>query len=201
MSKKTKIIENFSDPLKLFEKWFMEAIKSEASDPNAMNLATISKNFKPSSRIVLLKNFDKKGFVFYTNLKSRKGISILANSSVVLNFYWKSLFRQIRIEGKAKVVSNKDADEYFNSRPRESKISAWASNQSSRLKSRKELQDKFDFYKNKFKNKEISRPSNWKGFRVNPKTIEFWQKNPFRLHDRVEYTKKGKIWSKIRLYP
>ena len=201
MSKKTKIIENFSDPLKLFEKWFKDAIKSEATDPNAMNLATISKNFKPSSRIVLLKNFDKRGFVFYTNLKSRKGISILTNSSVALNFYWKSLFRQVRIEGRAKVVNNKEADAYFRSRPRDSKISAWASKQSSKLKSRKELQDKFDFYKKKFKNEEIPRPYSWKGFRVNPTTIEFWQKKPFRLHDRVEYKKKGELWSRIRLYP
>ena len=127
------LIDSNKDPIILFNRWFEEAKQKEVKDPNAMNLATISNNLKPSSRIVLLKSFDEKGFVFYTNAKSKKGNSINFNSQVSLNFHWKSLLRQIRIEGIAKKVTNKEADEYFNSRPEESKIGAWASEQSSEL--------------------------------------------------------------------
>ena len=148
-----------------------------------MNLSTISETLMPSSRIVLLKSFDQNGFVFYTNVKSKKGNSIKFNSQVSLNFHWKSLLRQIRIEGIAKLVTNKEADEYFHSRLNESKIGAWASEQSSELKTREELENKFKNYTEKFKEKIIPRPLYWTGFRVEPLLIEFWQDMPLRLHD------------------
>ena len=195
------LIDSNEDPIILFGKWFEEAKQKEVKDPNAMNLATTSNNLKPSSRIVLLKSFDEKGFVFYTNSKSKKGNSIISNPYVALNFYWKSLFRQIRIEGMAKQVSENEADTYFNSRPKESKIGAWASKQSSNLKNRKELENKFAEYSQKYKNKIIPRPTYWTGFRVKPSLIEFWQDMPFRLHDRVAYKKSGKNWLTKRLYP
>ena len=195
------LIDSNEDPIILFGKWFEEAKQKEVKDPNAMNLATTSNNLKPSSRIVLLKSFDEKGFVFYTNSKSKKGNSIISNPYVALNFYWKSLFRQIRIEGMAKQVSENEADTYFNSRPKERKIGSWASKQSSNLKNRKELENKFAEYSQKYKNKIIPRPTYWTGFRVNPSLIEFWQDMPFRLHDRVEYIKSGKNWLTNRLYP
>ena len=147
MIETANLIDSNKDPIILFSKWFEEAKQKEINEPNAMNLATISNNLKPSSRIVLLKSFDEKGFVFYTNAKSKKGNSIISNPYVALNFYWKSLFRQIRIEGMAKQVSENEADTYFNSRPKESKIGAWASKQSSNLKNRKELENKFAEYK------------------------------------------------------
>ena len=145
------LIDSNEDPIILFGKWFEEAKQKEVKDPNAMNLATTSNNLKPSSRIVLLKSFDEKGFVFYTNSKSKKGNSIISIPHVALNFHWKSLFRQIRIEGMAKQVSENEADTYFNSRPKESKIGAWASKQSSNLKNRKELENKFAEYSQKYK--------------------------------------------------
>ena len=185
----------------MFSRWFDEAKQKEVNDPNAMNLATTSKNLKPNSRIVLLKSFDEKGFVFYTNAKSKKGNSIISNPYVALNFYWKSLFRQIRIEGKAKLVSENQADVYFNTRSKESKIGSWASQQSRELADRKELKEKYREYSNKFRDGVIPRPPHWTGFRVEPTLFEFWQQMPFRLHDRVEYKKRGKIWLINRLYP
>ena len=195
------LIDSNEDPIILFSKWFEEAKQKEVNDPNAMNLATTSNNLKLSSRIVLLKSFDEKGFVFYTNSKSKKGNSIISNPHVALNFHWKSLFRQIRIEGMAKQVSENEADTYFDSRPKESKIGAWASKQSSNLKNRKELENKFAEYSQKYKNKIIPRPTYWTGFRVKPSLIEFWQDMSFRLHDRVAYKKSGKNWLTKRLYP
>ena len=201
MSEKINLINSNTDPILLFEKWFEEATQNEINDPNAMNLATISVNLEISSRIVLLKYFDKDGFVFYTNIKSKKGNSIIINSKVALNFYWKSLNKQIRIEGIAKLVSDKAADDYFNTRPEGSKIAAWASEQSDELNNRKELEDKVKDFSNKYKDKIIPRPPHWTGFRVEPLLIEFWQDMPFRLHDRVEYKKKGDNWIVKRLYP
>ena len=195
------LIDSNEDPIILFSKWFEEAKQKEVNDPNAMNLATTSNNLKLSSRIVLLKSFDEKGFVFYTNSKSKKGNSIISNPHVALNFHWKSLFRQIRIEGIAKLVTNKEADEYFYSRPEGSKIGAWASDQSSELKTREELINKIKKYTEKYKEKIIPRPLYWTGFRVEPLLIEFWQDMPFRLHDRVEYKKNNNSWLIKRLYP
>ena len=201
MTEKIKLINVKEDPIILFSEWFEEAKQKEINDPNAMNLSTISENLMPSSRIVLLKSFDKNGFVFYTNVESKKGNSINLNPQVSLNFHWKSLLRQIRIEGIAKLVTDKEADEYFNSRPEESKIGAWASDQSSELKTREELIDKIKKYTEKYKAKIIPRPLHWTGFRVEPLLIEFWQDMPFRLHDRVEYKKNNNSWLIKGLYP
>jgi len=201
MTEKIKLINVKEDPIVLFNEWFEEAKQKEINDPNAMNLSTISENLMPSSRIVLLKYFDKNGFVFYTNVESKKGNSINFNSQVSLNFHWKSLLRQIRIEGIAKLVTNEEADEYFDSRPKASKIGAWASDQSSELKTREELINKIKEYTEKYKEKNIPRPLYWTGFRVEPLLIEFWQDMPFRLHDRVEYKKNNNSWLIKRLYP
>jgi len=201
MFEKRNLIQPNKDPFLLFEEWFEEASQKEQNDPNAMNLSTISKDLKPSSRIVLLKSFDQDGFVFYTNLQSKKGISLLSNSNASLTFHWKSLLKQIRIEGRAYQVTSKEADDYFNGRPMESRISAWASNQSSELSDRQELIDKFSLYKKKFQQNSIQRPPHWMGFRVEPNLIEFWKDMPFRLHDRIEYKKIDNKWISRRLYP
>ena len=197
-----KILANIPlDPFDLFTKWFEEASKKEINDPNAMNLSTISNEMSPSSRVVLMKGFDKRGFVFYTNTNSKKGMSISNIPRVALNFHWKSLLRQIRIEGIVKKVTDIEADEYFNSRPEESRIGAWASKQSSELTDRKILEENIIYYKNKFKNKIIKRPPNWTGFRVEPNLIEYWQDMPFRLHDRIEYKKINNQWILKKLFP
>ena len=201
MFENRNLIQPKKDPFLLFEEWFEEAKLKEQNDPNAMNLSTISKDLKPSSRIVLLKSFDQDGFVFYTNLQSKKGISLLSNSNASLTFHWKSLLKQIRIEGRAHQVTNKEADDYFNSRPMESRIGAWASNQSSELSDRQELIDKISLYKKKFQQNSISRPPHWTGFRVEPNLIEFWKHMSFRLHDRIEYKKFDNKWITRRLYP
>ena len=189
------------DPIDLFAKWYEEAKKNEVNDPNAMNLSTISKDHKPSSRIVLLKSFSINGFVFYTNTLSKKGNSLENNKYSALNFYWKSLLKQIRIEGEVTKVNDKEADEYFNSRPIDSKIGAWASLQSDYLKNRSELLKKVEIIKQKFTNKSIVRPPHWTGYLVIPNLIEFWQYMPHRLHDRVEYKKTKSGWESRNLYP
>ena len=201
MTEKTHILDTSNDPFALFRIWFDEASKKEINDSNAMNLCTISKDLKPSSRMVLLKSFNSEGFVFYTNTNSKKGQSIINNPNVALNFHWKSLLKQIRIEGEAIQVSDKEADIYFNSRAEESKIGAWASNQSSKLNNRKELEDKIKYFKNKFLNNTIPRPQYWTGFKVIPNLFEFWKDMPFRLHDRLEYIKIEKKWIVKKLYP
>ena len=189
------------DPIKLFAKWYALAKKYELEDFNAMNLATVSKNNKPSSRIVLLKYFSEKGFEFYTNSFSKKGRSIEYNNNVALNFYWKSVNRQIRIEGKVYKLETNRSDEYFKSRSNESKIGAWASSQSKLLKNRSELIKKFKEINKKFVNQTINRPVYWSGYIVIPQLIEFWNQKPHRLHDRVEYRKKRTGWESKNLYP
>ena len=200
--KQTKQLININEnPFVLFNKWFAEAKQKEINNPNAMNLATVGRDLRPSSRIVLLKSHDTTGFVFYTNLNSLKGSMIKENENVVLNFYWKSLLKQVKIEGVAILISDKDADDYYNSRSKESRIGAWASNQSSQLKNRKELENNFNVYKRKFEGKIVPRPSHWSGYKVEPNLIEFWQEMPFRLHDRVEFIKSEERWIGRRLYP
>ena len=189
------------DPIDLFAKWYEEAKKTEVNDPNAMNLATISKDNKPSSRIVLLKSFSVNGFVFYTNTLSKKGNSLENNKYAALNFHWKSLLKQIRIEGEVTKVNAKEADEYFNSRPIDSRIGAWASSQSDYLKNRSGLLKKVEIIREKFTNKSIVRPPHWTGYLVIPNLIEFWQNMPHRLHDRVEYRKTESGWESRNLYP
>jgi len=189
------------DPIDLFAKWYEEAKTNEVNDPNAMNLATISKDNKLSSRIVLLKSFSVNGFVFYTNTLSKKGKSLGNNKYAALNFHWKSLLKQIRIEGEVTKVNAKEADEYFNSRPIDSRIGAWASSQSNYLKDRSELLKKVEIIKEKFTNKSIVRPPHWTGYLVIPSLIEFWQSMSHRLHDRVEYIKTESGWEAQNLYP
>ncbi len=171
------------NPVEKVKEWLAEAEKLE-SDANAMSVASVGREGVPSSRIVLLKAIDN-GFVFYTNLESRKGREIYMNPIVALCFHWKSTARQVRVEGNADPVTTEEADEYFRSRERESQLAAWASVQSSSLKSRKELEDKVEMYRLKFEGKSVTRPDHWSGFRVIPYAIEFWDKKPRRLHDRV----------------
>ena len=202
MSTEPNLINSNINPISLFEEWFEEAKKREINDPNAMNLATISDDGKPSSRIVLLKSYNEQGFVFYTNSNSKKGRAIESNSNVALNFHWKSLQKQIRIEGIVSIITNVEADRYYDSRPLGSRIGAWASKQSEELDDRSILLDRVKEFEKKFENNNIKRPSHWNGYRVEPNLIEFWQDMPFRLHDRVEFKKVGAVdWVSKKLYP
>jgi len=200
MLKHKNLIDFTLNPFKLFANWYDLAIETEINDPNAMTLSTISNN-KPSSRVVLLKSHDEKGFVFYTNSNSKKGKSISENNNIALNFHWKTQNRQIRIEGQAKIVSSEIADSYFNSRPRGSQIGAWSSNQSAELNARSELIDNIKKFEKKYEDQDIPRPSHWNGYLVKPQLIEFWQEMPFRIHDRVVYTLFNKKWEIKKLYP
>ncbi len=189
------------NPISLFNDWFEDAKKSEINDPNAMNLATISSDGKPNSRIVLLKSFSENGFVFFTNSNSKKGKAISNNHNVAINFHWKSLNRQIRIEGEVKLVAKSDADKYYNSRPHGSKIGAWASKQSQELANRDILISRVKEYEQKYQNIQVPRPSYWNGYIVSPFLIEFWQDMPYRLHDRIEFKKVNENWISRKLYP
>ena len=201
MNKKNNLINLKSDPIVLFSQWFEEAKITEINDANAMNLATISKDLSISSRMVLLKSFDEKGFVFFSNAESKKGVSIKENPKVALNFHWKSLLKQVRIEGKVEKIKETEADQYYNSRPKGSRIGAWASEQSRLLDKRSDLENRVKKYEKKFSDTNIPRPPYWNGFRVKPILIEFWQDMPFRLHDRVEFIKRKKYWVSRNLYP
>tara|TARA_Y100000590_G_scaffold276031_1_gene309925 strand:- start:4374 stop:4979 length:606 start_codon:yes stop_codon:yes gene_type:complete len=201
MKNNTNILTLDRDPFELFNEWYSEAKEKEINDPNATTLSTVGKNLKPSSRMVLMKSFNEKGFIFNTNLNSKKSKEIINNSFVCLNFYWKSLRKQIRVEGPAKILDKTDADILFAERPRGSKIAAWASNQSSTLTSRKELDTNVKKFEKKFKNLLVPRPSYWSGYIVKPTIFEFWQDMPFRLHDRIEYKKNKNTWKVKRLYP
>ena len=200
MLKHKDLIEHIKDPFVLFKKWYDLACKTEINDPNAMTLSTISNN-QPSSRVVLLKSYDERGLVFYTNSNSKKGKSIKENNNVALNFHWKTQNRQIRIEGIANIVSKEVADSYFKTRPRNSQIGAWSSNQSDDLSSRDELVKNIKDFEMKYKDKDIPRPSHWNGYLVMPNLIEFWQEMPFRFHDRVLYLKSDNSWKIKKLYP
>lgn len=194
-----------SDPFILFNQWFEEATQKELNDPNAMSLATVGLDGRPSVRIVLLKGIQDGKFIFYTNIESRKGEETLSCPFVSLCFHWKSLRRQIRIEGDAKQVSDDLADDYFASRPKDSQIGAWASQQSRPLSDRSELEESIAQYSLKFDNTLIPRPPHWSGFEITPHRIEFWEEQPFRLHNRVVYSKhpidEESSWSQNRLYP
>ena len=200
MLKHKDLIDFTLNPFELFANWYDLAIETEINDPNAMTLSTISNN-KPSSRVVLLKSHDEKGFVFYTNSNSKKGKSISENNNIALNFHWKTQNRQIRIEGQAKIVSSEIADSYFNTRPRGSQIGAWSSNQSAELNARSELIDNIKKFEKKYEDQDIPRPSHWNGYLVKPQLIEFWQEMPFRIHDRVVYTLFNNKWKIKKLYP
>lgn len=190
------------DPFSLFAKWMSEAEASEPNDPNAMAVATADAQGRPSVRMVLLKDFDPLGFVFYTNLESCKGRELLANPHAALLFHWKSLKRQVRIEGHVTLVTDAEADAYFASRARTSQIGAWASSQSRELQGRFELEKRVAEYTAKFGFGAVPRPPHWSGFRVAAERLEFWQDKPFRLHDRSVYTRaEDGSWSVTHLFP
>ena len=191
-----------SEPFALFAEWLSDAEKSEPNDPNAMALATVDGEGLPDVRMVLLKGFDARGFVFYTNFGSAKGQEILGTMKAALCFHWKSLRRQVRVRGPVETVTDAEADEYYASRPRGSRIGAWASKQSQPLESRFALEKAVAEFTARHAVGAIPRPDWWSGFRILPQQIEFWHDRPFRLHDRVRFTLNDDGgWDKARLYP
>lgn len=190
------------DPVLQFEHWFSEAVKADVIEPNAMGLSTVNEQGKPSSRVVLLKGIENRKFVFYTNYQSRKGKELAANSACALTFFWPDLERQVRIEGVASRIDPKRSEAYFQSRPRNSQIGAWASPQSSPLNNREILEERFFQMEKKFDGMEVlPKPHQWGGYEVEAFLIEFWQGRPNRLHDRVEYVRDENIWRINRLAP
>jgi pyridoxamine 5'-phosphate oxidase len=190
-----------TEPHALFEEWLAEAEQSEINDPNAMALATVDADGMPDVRTVLLKGHDKRGFVFYTNFEGAKGQQVLATRKAALCFHWKTKRRQVRARGNIELVSDEEADAYYNSRHPQSRLGAWASDQSRPLKDRQTLVDKLAHFEEKYGTEDIPRPPHWSGFRILPDTIEFWQDGEFRLHDRVVFTPAGDGWTTQRLYP
>lgn len=201
MAHNETLIDLAADPFVLFAEWMQAAEKSEPSDPNAMTLATSTPNGHPSARIVLLKGADRRGFVFYTNQHSRKGNELAQDPHVALLFHWKSLRRQIRIEGTVSPVTPKEADAYFASRSRVSRLGAIASDQSRALADRSIFEERVKEAEAKYAHTDIPRPANWSGYRVAPSAFEFWQERPYRLHDRALWTTQADTWSATRLYP
>lgn len=195
------LIDLSADPFTLFDAWMHDAEKAEPCDPNAMVLATATAEGRPSARIVLLKGHDRRGFVFYTNMFSRKGRELAANPCAALLFHWKSLRRQIRIEGDITPVSDEEADTYFASRSRMSRLGAIASDQSRPLADRDIFEQRLKNAEEEFGNGPIPRPQNWSGYRVCPQHFEFWQERPYRLHDRAIWEHQGNGWDVTRLYP
>jgi len=192
-----------TEPFQLFGEWLEEARAAEPNDPTAMSVATVDGDGLPNVRMTLLKGFDERGFVFYTNFESQKGTEILASRKAALGFHWKSLRRQVRLRGPVEVVSEEEADAYYKSRPRDSRIGAWASQQSRPLESRFALEKAVARYAAKYAIGDVPRPPYWSGFRVKPVYIEFWKDGAFRLHDRVVFKREcdDDGWSKTRLYP
>ena len=194
---------DLDDPMELFKVWMDEAKKSEPNDPNALSLATSNKNNIPSVRMVLLKEFNQNGFVFYTNLNSQKGNELKENPNAAMCFHWKSLLRQIRISGTIAQVEDEVADQYYNSRGYDSRIGAWASKQSKELKNRNELTNSIKEFKQKFNDENnVPRPNHWSGWNLSPKRIEFWLDGDSRIHERLNYTiDKSGNWIKSLLSP
>lgn len=189
------------NPFEQFDIWFKEAIAAEIDEVNAMNIATVGKDNQPTVRSVLLKAYNEQGFVFYTNYESRKAKEIEENPKVALQFLWLKLDRQLRIEGIAEKISKKESEEYFETRPRESQLGAWASAQSDVIASRKDLDEAVEKFSKKFEGKPVSLPPFWGGYRVKPTTFEFWQGRGNRLSDRILYIKEAGLWIKKRLSP
>ena len=192
-----------NDPIELFNTWMNKAKETEPNDPNALSLATSDKKGSPSVRMVLLKDFSKNGFIFYTNLNSQKSLSLKENPKAEMCFYWKSLSRQVRINGEISQVSDKVADKYYNTRPYGARIGAWASKQSKVLQNRKELINSINKYKKKYNDeKNLPRPDCWSGWNLSPKNIEFWLRADNRIHERLKYSKDNNgNWNKFLLSP
>jgi pyridoxamine 5'-phosphate oxidase len=202
-SRATLDISNvLTDPVKQFEKWFEEAVQAGVTEPNAMHLATVNEQGKPSSRIVLLKGIEGGRFTFYTNYQSKKGKELETNPACALTFFWPDVERQVRIEGIAERVDQATADQYFQSRPRGSQVGAWSSPQSSVIKDRALLEERASQIEKKFENNEVlPRPHQWGGYQIEPLLIEFWQGRKSRLHDRIEFVKTDNAWKVHRLAP
>ena len=190
------------DPFVVFKQWMSDAEKNEINDPNAVALATVNESHQPDVRMVLLKEFNSNGFVFFTNLNSKKGTDLKTIPKASMCFHWKSLLRQVRITGDISLISDKEADEYFNSRPYISRIGAWSSNQSKPMETRDSFLNKVEEYKNKYSDQnKVPRPNHWSGFLLSPQRIEFWKDVEGRLHQRLEYLKEINSWKKLILYP
>lgn len=189
------------NPYHLFEKWFEEAVGSQILDPYAMIISTVSKENKPSNRVVYMRDISEKGIVFYTNYESHKGNDLDFNKNISSLFFWVELERQIRIEGEVEILDEKKSDEYFKNRPRESKIGAWASDQSRIIPNREFLENRVGEFEKKFEDKEVERPKHWGGFLIKPVSFEYWQGRPSRLHDRVKFIFENNSWKIVRLAP
>ncbi len=189
------------DPVEQFRKWFDEALAADLYEPNAMTLATATPEGRPSARVVLLKGFDERGFVFYTNYEGRKGWELETNPYAALVFYWGELERQVRVEGRVSRVSKEESDAYFEGRPRGSQFGAWASEQSRPVEDRDTLEERLHELEAEYEGREVPRPAFWGGYRVEPDSIEFWQGRENRLHDRLLYSRVGAAWKLERLQP
>ena len=196
-----KCFEESNNPIELFKKWFAKAKETEINDPNAVAVATVDKTNQPSVRMVLLKGLSDKGFVFFTNLNSKKGNDLKINKKSSMCFHWKSIRRQVRIIGNVEKVTDKEADDYYNSRPYKNKIGAWASSQSEILNERDDFLKKIENYEKKYPSNNVPRPSHWSGWRLMPSEIEFWLDGEGRIHERLNYKKENGSWKKELLYP
>jgi len=196
------IFEDLDNPIELFKKWFKKAEETEINDPNAVALGTADQKNQPSVRMVLLKGLSNEGFVFYTNFNSKKGKDLKINQQASMCFHWKSLRRQVRVIGKVQQVTEKEADEYYNSRPYKNRISAWASNQSEKLESRDTFLKKIKEFEKKYPDQnKVPRPPHWSGWRIVPNEIEFWLDGEGRIHERLNYINNSSKWIKEILYP
>ena len=196
-----KCFDEIKNPIELFKKWFLEAEASEINDHNAVAIATSDEANQPSVRMVLLKGLSEKGFVFYTNFNSKKGRDLKFNKKASMCFHWKSLRRQVRVIGFVEKVTDKEADEYYNSRPYKNKIGAWASSQSQTLAKREDFIKKINEYEKKYPSDNVPRPPHWSGWRLLPSEIEFWLDGEGRIHERLNYVKENGEWKKGLLYP